>query len=325
MAGEQQHYVPQFLLKNFIRGKKPKIFVYDKWKDNVFSTNIRNVAAENGFYDIEFEKDILTIEPDLARLDSSASKTINKLLLSKKLTTLDENDIAIAAIFLAVQFVRTKEHRIRFREISRLFDEKIRELGFAGPVLQEESVQGNSIRKDKLFGIKSLLGVSSFVPHFLNKDWAIFETTRKYPLYISDNPLTLHNQMDFGLRGNIGLAVKGIEIYFPISSSMCLGLLCPSIGNEFRLGHENFKLIDKMGLDVSGIGMKNPEAARSYCDCLVNGTPIKLFPENVTMFNSLQVMYSTRFVYCEDDDFELVRRMIKDNSKFRHGMRPKVS
>ena len=66
MPGEQHHYVPRFLLRNFTQGKKPQIFVYDKSNDKQFRTNIKNVAAESGFYDIEVEDGFLTLEPGLA-------------------------------------------------------------------------------------------------------------------------------------------------------------------------------------------------------------------------------------------------------------------
>jgi hypothetical protein len=37
-------------------------------------------------------------------------------------------------------------------------------------------------------------------------------------LYISDNPITLFNQKNFGFYGNLGLRCPGIEIYLPLSS-----------------------------------------------------------------------------------------------------------
>ena len=71
--------------------------------------------------------------------------------------------------------------------------------------------------------------------------------------------------------------------------------------------------------------MNKPAAARAFCDGMVSGTPIRIIEDNVTMLNSLQVMYSSRFVYCETDSFELVERMLSDNKKFREGLKPTVS
>ncbi len=36
-----QHYVPQFLLKNFIAGKKDHVWVYDKATHKRFKTHVR--------------------------------------------------------------------------------------------------------------------------------------------------------------------------------------------------------------------------------------------------------------------------------------------
>jgi hypothetical protein len=40
------------------------------------------------------------------------------------------------------------------------------------------------------------------------------------------------------------------------------------------------------------------------------------------MVNSLQVMYSSRFVYCETNEFALVEMMIRNNPKYREALRP---
>ena len=44
------HYVPQFLLKNFsVDPNKPQVWAYDKSTGRSFRTNVRNIAAEKGF------------------------------------------------------------------------------------------------------------------------------------------------------------------------------------------------------------------------------------------------------------------------------------
>ena len=59
--------MPQFLLKGFTAGKKSQLFVYDKATGKQFRTKPHNVAAEAGFYDIEFPGGIATMEPFLAK------------------------------------------------------------------------------------------------------------------------------------------------------------------------------------------------------------------------------------------------------------------
>lgn len=325
MPGEQQHYVPRFLLKNFARGKKPKIWGYDKSNDKQFHTNIKNVAAENGFYDLEVEDGVLTFEPGLAHLEANTSGIIKKLVTERSIRTLDEHEVAILAAFLAVQFVRTKEHRLRFEHLGELFAQKLRDMGASEDNIGELTKSSTGLPEGKLIGFRSIIGAKEFVPHFLNKVWVLFETSHKHPFYISDNPITLHNEQDHGPYGNIGLAVRGIEIYLPISTTLCLGLLCPTIAEEFQNAHENILLLDQTSPGLADAVMKRPEAARAFCEGLVNGTPIQIIEDSVTMINSLQVMYASRFVYSEIDSFDLVKRMINDNEKYREGIKPTVS
>jgi hypothetical protein len=325
MPGEQQHYVPQFLLKNFTHGKKPKIFVYDKSNDKRFHTNIKNVAAENGFYDLEVEDTVLTMEPGLAHLEANTSRIIRKLTKTRSIKSLSEDEVAILAVFLAVQFVRTKEHRLRFEHLGELFAQKLRDRGAAAENIEGVTGSPGSVPEDKLFGLRSLAGAKEFVPHFLNKAWLLLETTPKNPFFISDNPIGLHNEIDHGPYGNIGLAVRGIEIYLPISSTLCLNLLCPTTAEEFRKAYEKLRMLDRVAPGLADSAMKEPAFARAFCDGLINGTPIPLVEDNVTMINSLQVVYSSRFVYCETNAFELVERMIRDNQKYREGLKPEIS
>lgn len=321
MHSKQQHYVPRCLLKNFAKGKKPQIWVYDKHADTIFRTNIKNVAAERGFYDLSVDDNLLTVEPSLAHLESHASSIISTLINTKNLGRLDVRQRTILSVFLAVQFVRTKEHRVRFDVLGDLFIDKLKERGASDEETQQ--LIGGTV-DSKRFGLRSILDTKRFIPHFLNKAWALFETGISTPLYVSDNPITLHNKLDHEPYGNLGLSVRGIEIYVPLSTTLCLGLLCPSIGNEYVKAYDNFRLIDEILPGKADQLLKNSKRAREFCEGVVSGTSISLEAENVSMLNSLQVLYSSRFVYCETNNFDLVKRMIANNEAHRHGLRPKA-
>jgi len=62
-----QHYVPQFILRNFTTGKGNQIFVFDKQEEVAFKTNIRNIASESGFYNFDINGYQFTIEPGLEK------------------------------------------------------------------------------------------------------------------------------------------------------------------------------------------------------------------------------------------------------------------
>lgn len=299
--------------------------MFDKSNNNCFQTNIKNIAAENGFYELNLKDVVLTMEPSLARLESNTSGIIKKLIQEKCIKALDENKVLTLAFFLSIQFVRTKEHRERFSHLGKLFTQKLLKMGVSKESIEEDIIGTRVLPEDKLFGLRSIMSAKEFVPHFLNKAWLLYETSSKFPFYISDNPIVLHNDNDYGPYGNIGLAVKGIEIYLPISSKLCLGLVCPSIAEEFEKAHESIKSLDKLAPGLVDKIIKDQGFSRSFCDGFEKGTPIRIHEENVIRINSLQVMYSTRFVYCETNSFGLVKKMISDDEKYREGIKPTIN
>lgn len=61
-----------------------------------------------------------------------------------------------------------------------------------------------------------------------------------------------------------------------------------------------------------------------YANAYKQGVPIEITPENSKFLNSLQVTFAEQYVFCEENRFGLVREMIKANSTYRTGLRPKM-
>ena len=55
------------------------------------------------------------------------------------------------------------------------------------------------------------------------------------------------------------------------------------------------------------------------------GTAIPMMAENVVNHNYLQVKWSSRFVFSSKNDFSLVREMIAADSRFKNGIKIKIS
>ncbi|MGA8265148.1 MAG: DUF4238 domain-containing protein [Ignavibacteriaceae bacterium] len=89
---KKQHYVPQFILRNFAEAKSQQLYVYDKQDEKEYKTNIRNIAAEKGFYDIEFKDIKLSIELSLSQLESKATELINNIIKGSSIKNLSDND-----------------------------------------------------------------------------------------------------------------------------------------------------------------------------------------------------------------------------------------
>ena len=77
---------------------------------------------------------------------------------------------------------------------------------------------------------------------------------------------------------------------------------------------------DRMGNWVlSGATVKRRIA--SCLEALQTGEPLRSNPENVEFFNSLQVSTAERFVFSSNDNFSIVKEMIRANPELRHGRR----
>ena len=67
MAAQNQHYVPQFILRQFLSNqKKEQVTVFDKKTGKIFITGIRNIMAERRFNNFTFESfDVVLETPKL--------------------------------------------------------------------------------------------------------------------------------------------------------------------------------------------------------------------------------------------------------------------
>ncbi|NRF50257.1 DUF4238 domain-containing protein, partial [Pseudomonas stutzeri] len=97
-----QHYVPQFLLRNFGNGKKDQVWVYDKSSARAFPSNTKNVASESRFYDFEYQGQTISLEPWLGQLEGSAQSVIRFILETDSVAKLADEQKQILAAFWAV-------------------------------------------------------------------------------------------------------------------------------------------------------------------------------------------------------------------------------
>ena len=315
---KNQHYVPQFLLRNFaVPLKSSQIFVFDKHKEETFSTNIKNVCCEKGFYDIELKDKVLTMEDSLGNLEAAAAVIIKKITNEGKLPNPDSVERFILAIFIAAQLLRVKTARTRINGLNSNLRTKFQAMGLAESQVEDfTSLKQEAV---KLISMKMLERADDFVPYFYDKQWLLFSTNPDQTLFISDNPVTLQNKNNFGLYGSLGLGVRGIEIYLPISKIYSVCIWCRSYEETFAKSYNQYMqlkdkrpdLIEKLGTAAAWF--------EEFMTGITNGSCIKMWPDNVLNLNSLQVKFSSRFVYSSEDDFDIVRQMIKDDVRVKTG------
>lgn len=291
------HYVPQFLLRQFSNAKG-RLHVFDKWNQRSFESNTRNVASERGFYDVKIGKDLVSFEPLMCHAEETALDALNSVVEKKSLAVLSNGDREKIAYFLAIQTLRTRAHRQLIAQIDDGLKETMPSKG-----IDPQQIPQGFFRSDEQIKRDSVLYLEmaeEFVPHFLAKDWCLNIAPPGTTFFISDAPVVRQNiDPPSPFRGNNGIASKGIQIYLPLSADIVLCLLCPTIIEPFRSNQREIA-----------------EVFEILC-AIETGHGITVPPECVTYCNSLQVAYSERFVFSCVDDFSLARDMLSSNPELR--------
>lgn len=316
-----QHYVPKFLLRNFGTGKKDQLWAFDKTSGRSFQTNAKNVASEARFYDFVVEGADLSLEHGLSRIESQAKSVIDRMLHHDTVNAIPPEERALLSAFLAIQFVRTRAFRMQWQDMHRLLQEKLESIGNrVAPGSQAEAlIQPQTENEIKIDTARVLLKApADFGPHFLDKIWFLAKTTRSHPFMIGDNPIALQNHIDMAPYGNLGLGVKGIEVYFPLSSTRALAMWCPSLAQEVAEAAETLRSLPSY---LRASVVRDPEWILTMDQTLRQGTSLPYNPDHVINFNSLQISRSERYVFSSTGDFALADRMIANHPILKSGPR----
>jgi hypothetical protein len=295
---KKQHYLPQFLLRNFAVGKKlkAKLWVLDKRSASVFPASVNDVAHENMFYEYKGEGGRYNFEHVMEKLDSKAAAIIRHVIETSKLPRTGEDFVWLSYCVVA-QMLRTPVTRKdidNFRELiihkwgkEVAFEDDPKNVGEYGP---EDS---------KVSSIRLLRDVPYFARLLQEKVWVLSEAPAENSYVIGDNPVSRHNMIDRGPRGNLGLKNDGIELYTPLSPKLTLHMICPKIATAT---------------------LHTPELAKVYLYALINNKPIRMKPENIDFMNSLQVIWAERFVYARNrDHLEMPLDMLRTNPELKDG------
>ncbi|HHO9701269.1 DUF4238 domain-containing protein [Citrobacter braakii] len=318
----RQHTVPRFLLRHFstpVKGKRLRLYAFDKAAGRAYATTPDDATVRNTFYNLDDHPERPSLEPLLGIYEHEAAPVIADLLRHKDIRELTQDDRYKLAVFVAVQRARTYGELARISGMISVLVNKMVAIGAteeqAGETL---GISPEGDHRDVF--LRQLVEQVSHIDHLLSKDWYLMETKPEHPFFVSDNPVVLKNSNDFGPYGNIGLAVPGIQIYLPLSSTLMLAMLCPSI-RELKIRQKQ---------DLENVRAKAPHLIPRHIrplallDHLNRYTDYLLMPlsaENVMHYNALQVEYAEQYVFCGENDFSLVERMLADDARFRTGPR----
>ncbi|GAB3754872.1 DUF4238 domain-containing protein [Spirosoma pomorum] len=238
---KNQHFVPQFLMKNFSCFNNRKTISIYNIKTNLYlhcKAPIKGQAQSDYFYGED-----LQIENMLATLEQEVSPIFNKIIDTNKLPPWGTDEYAKMHIFTMIQSMRTKYTQEEWNES---FDMKIK------AIYRHDKVIGKFV-DDFVFGIKN--AASQAVSTALDSMHITYDlkckliiNTSNTVFLLSDHPAVKYNQFLKGKNvkySTCGFGSLGVQIILPISPRHSLIFYDSAI---YDLGYKNHDTL-KINLD----------------------------------------------------------------------------
>ncbi len=223
---KEQHFVPRFYLKRFsLDENRINLHIIEK-KKTILSGKLKTQCSKNYFYGKN-----PVIEDALSKLESDSSNVIRKIVNENKVPKRFTVEHFTLFAFVLFQHSRTKNASEQIEEGTEKFFDLF---------LKEKISQDSDIPVDELDNLTlgyefpalvSLGHAAIYFPIFTDLQVKIVRNHSDIEFITSDNPVVIYNQYAFGKKvgSTTGLAVKGLQVFYPIDPFTILVFYDPKI------------------------------------------------------------------------------------------------
>ncbi len=241
---KKEHFTPQMILKNHACKQKKKnnnkiqyfTYVYDKEKDSEYIADIENICHQRNLYELYTEEGIIdqkernAIEKVFARaLEPNWEQIIFKIINKKTLTNRDE---AFIYLLFALQILRTPAAMNTVREWLEQSSQELN-LNLSKNDIDRYTKLASFIWGESSPEVNWILYKFMF-PVIQDKNLVIYRTTSENFVLNCSNPVlwlvSINSQFDF---------------FFPITSTICLGLVTGKPDKEMNISKECVDFINR--------------------------------------------------------------------------------
>lgn len=334
-TSEMQHVVPKAALLNnfaFLKSnrKSRHVYLFDRIKGKQINgePSVNNVLGQRNFYSDKLGDSIYSIEQGLADLEDIAAPIISDIISDASLVDISNEHRACLSTFVAAQWLRSPKVRDSQKILSETIARKSRSIAPNATNLQEIEALA---RKEgvKLASIRQISeSVENFSEMIFSYRWLLQSAPKGQGFWVSDSPVVMHNDRDFGPYSNVGFGVSGVQITMPLSAEIALSIWHPKVVKDLiEVREERLKSqrqlsatrllnlkIDRNQVDV--LSEKNEQELNSLdalLDSLDKGDAIAVTADIMDHFNSLQYRWSHRFIASKSNDFSLAKKMFANN------------
>lgn len=305
MAGENHHWVPKFLIKNFI-DTDGRVFRLNIATNEVGKIAPKKAASSAGFYDFVYQGVSISFEDRLEKIETAAALVIRKIVNEHSLANLNSNERRHVADFIAAQSFRTQAY-------------------FKGLEPKISEWQNGDVFKT--------LWDSAFIisDEILRRSWALMVIQHDDVFYLGDNPVVLQRTENPSKSSQVGFDIEGVEAFLPLSSKCALYMPCAFTCQEIVSGYQNAISAPKLVEWANARGAKSPFKDENFLEiakrtlisttplyrAFNDGVPLRADPENVENLNYLQCSWSYSDVYSCKGDFVFAKKLFSENPKYR--------
>lgn len=233
---KKQHYVPRFYLKRFSEDGKSICLYNIKNKLKVINANLKNQCYRKYFYGKE-----KIIEHSLSDIEKGFSAILSMIDDTGSLPPPLSDEHLIIVIYILTQYGRTKYSADATDEWNDMWIKHV-----YGKQIESE-IEGLKLDNYKI-GIKDVsqysLGMTAIhFPILIDLGYKLLKNQSEEEFITSDNPVVMYNQLfSFNKFGsNVGLANKGLQIFFPISPDKVIVIYDLDI---YRVGSDRKRVIE---------------------------------------------------------------------------------
>ncbi len=312
MVVKNQHYVPQSYLRNFA-DKRDMIFVFNKFTQNLFRSNVSNVASETYFNDFPSDSERAERKQEMEKLFSELEGIASKFIrhIQRKVEgifslrnmgraysthVLTQSQKLDLSCLIAIQALRTRDFRNFLIEMSKKSESIASDIIEVDTLKLIEKFEGEysvKLKEEQVEQIKSFSsGVGLSILNFLQTDGM--------PVMQAKFILNHYKELSETLLKHIWL----------IGINDTAQPLYTSDHPVVKHRHQKFSGYSSEGIEIAYpldkkilIILRERNYFQKYIDL-----DSKLFPltfEDIRYYNGLQVFHSNRLVFCSEDKFGL--------------------
>ncbi|MEQ1705024.1 MAG: DUF4238 domain-containing protein [Rickettsiales bacterium] len=308
---QNQHYIPKFLLKNFV-DTDGRMFCFNTRTNSIKKLPPKNAGSHLNFYEFSIHGKIVSFEDKLQIIETKSAPAFHKIINSNSLSNMTNEDRMFIADFVTAQSFRTKAFR------KGLLDVEDNKIGETFEQLWESA-----------FIISS---------NIKNRKWLLMKIEHDDIFYLGDQPVVLQNTENPSKAQSLGLDIKGVEAFLPLTPKLALYMPCKSTSDGIISGIENgrntldfFKSakangaypIDKHIYTLGKIKYLL-EKNKGFYNAITTGIPLVCIQENIDNLNYLQCAFSHENIFSNRPDFSFAKHVLTKTPQYRETMKTNI-